>query len=172
MRRKRFEYTPNNSSFALNITSMTDMFTVLLVFLLQNYSASTIEVKLDNGVSLPISNTEKNPTESIQVNLSKSILKLGEKELTQLDNGRFNEKDLDKNDSNFIQPLFSALEEINKQNEELMKDPKNAEKVKSQEGKILIMADSSLSYQELRKVMYTASMAGFPQVKLATLVGN
>ena len=40
------------------------------------------------------------------------------------------------------------------------------------QGKILVKADQALPYGLLRKVMYTASMAGFPKMKMATVVGH
>jgi biopolymer transport protein ExbD len=37
---------------------------------------------------------------------------------------------------------------------------------------VILKAEASMPYNVIRKVMYTASMAGFPKMKLATVVGN
>ncbi|MGE0633168.1 MAG: ExbD/TolR family protein, partial [Pseudobdellovibrionaceae bacterium] len=54
----------------------------------------------------------------------------------------------------------------------LEKRAKAAEAEKQSYGQILVQADQELPYETLRKVMYTASMAGFPQLKMATIVGE
>lgn len=180
MRRKRFHHVPKNSTFALNITSMTDMFTVLLVFLLQSYTSSQIEVKMPNDIELPISNSERNPTQAVQLIITKNKILIDDREIASIENLNLKNSDLDKDDDNFIVPLFNALEDLNKKrlaSAQNTPDPKKTlteiEKEKAAEqGKILILADSSFSYQVVKKIMYTSSMAGFPQVRLATLAGN
>ncbi len=164
MARKR--YSPpkaNTSTFGLNITSMTDMFTILLVFLLQSYSTADVQVNPITGIDLPISNAEVNPVKSIEIALSKKALIYDGKEIATMDQNGFAAKDLDPNDPNFILPLFKQLDQI-------AQGQKEKKEVK--EGRILLQADSSLPYSVIRKVMYTASMAGFPQLKMATVVGN
>ena len=68
---------------------------------------------------------------------------------------------IDPNDNQFIKPLFDELMKVNKSNETLAKT-----------GKILLQADQNLPYATLRKIMYTASMAGFPNLKLITTVSE
>lgn len=167
--RRRYEANlKTNSTFGLNITSMTDMFTILLVFLLQTYSTSQVQIDPVAGVNLPKSTTDANPVESLKLSLSATELKLGDRSLASLKNADFAGADVDPNDTNFILPLFRELERISKEN--TAKADKKAPEI--EEGKILLQADQDLSYAVLRKVMYTASMAGFPKLKLATVVGE
>jgi biopolymer transport protein ExbD len=164
MRRRR--YQPNikkNSTFGLNITSMTDMFTILLVFLLQSYSTSDVEILPVKGMRLPSSNTPLNPVEGVKINLTKDKMLIDQKEIATLSNSDFERKDVDANDSNFILPLFQELDKMAKE----MKDKKYIS-----EGRVLLQADASMPYHTLRKVMYTASLAGFPQLKMVTTVGQ
>lgn len=161
-RRRRYEPVQRKSSFGLNITSMTDMFTILLVFLLQTYSTSQVHIDPEKNLRLPSSNTTANPVESIKVSISNDAIKIGETLITTVKNQDIESKDLDRNDSNFILPLFKALDDI----------AKKAETPAAKEGKILLQAEASLPYQTLRRVMYTASMAGFPQLKLVTIAGE
>ncbi len=45
MKRNRFRpEIKKNQSFALNITSMTDMFTIMLVFLLQSFASGEVQI--------------------------------------------------------------------------------------------------------------------------------
>lgn len=171
--RRRFEMRSGaNSTFGLNITSMTDMFTILLVFLLQSYSTSQVEINPVTGVSLPTSSTDANPVEGVRVSVSAMELKIGDRTIASLKDAQFLGADMDPNDSNFILPLFHELEKISKDN--AAKDIAKGEKKLAEvdEGRILLQADQSLNYAILRKVMYTASMAGFPKLKLATVVGD
>lgn len=157
--RKRYEFdTKKQSTFALNINSMTDMFTILLVFLLQTYSTSDVQVNIDQGQRLPSSTSQSSPVKSIQISLTKNELKISDQTIAKLVHEDFENKDISNSDSNFITPLFAELEKFAKD-----------EKLK---GNILMKADESLPYGVLRKVMYTASMAGFPNLKMATVVGQ
>ena len=165
-RRRRFELdVKNNSTFSLNITSMTDMFTLLLVFLLQNFSTSSVEIKPIDGLNLPVSNSYKNPVDVLQVSISLQDIRVSDKIVAKVANRQIASADVDPQDSNFIQPLFKELQER-------AKDPKAKKTDDEDNGQILVQADQNLPYQTLRKVMYTASMAGFPHVKLITVVGN
>lgn len=165
-RRRRFSLdVKQNSTFALNITSMTDMFTLLLVFLLQNFSTSSVEINPVIGMKLPVSNSYKNPVDILQVSVSMDEIRVADKVVATIKNRQIASVDIDPQDSNFIQPLFKMLQEH-------AKDPKAKKADDQDNGQILLQADQGLPYQTLRKVMYTASMAGFPHVKLITVVGN
>lgn len=160
-RRKRFELKKKNPSFSLNITSMTDMFTIMLVFLLQSFAAGEVQIDPVEGLRLPSSTTEKNPVDGVKISLSTKALLLDQKKLADIQNNSIESAAIDPKDSNFIKPLFDELSRINKENEKLAKT-----------GKVLFQADQDFPYATLRKVLYTASMAGFPNIKLVTTVGN
>lgn len=163
---RRQKYQPKlnkNSTFGLNITSLTDVFTILLVFLLQTYSTAEIDLKPDSDLRLPSSTTMISPTEAIRISLSKKELKLDENKIADIKNSDFSNADLEDTDKNFIKPLFAQLDKLAKE---------QADKPHIKDGKILLQADRELPYSTLRKVMYTASMAGFPQLKLITIVGD
>ena len=163
-RRSRFQpHVNKNSTFALNITSMTDMFTIMLVFLLQTFSTSDVQIIPENGMRLPASSSQSNPVEAIKLSLTKDALKIDQTKLADLRNTDFQPQDLEDKDTNFIKPLFNELDKLAKT---------SADKPYVKDGKILLQADRDVPYQTLRKVMYTASMAGFPQLKLVTLVGE
>lgn len=163
----RTRYIPTikrNQTFALNITSMTDMFTILLVFLLQTYSTNDVQLDLATGVRLPSSNTEKNPVDAIKISISPTELKMDQLKLANVENNNIEMNAIDKNDSNFIKPLFDELQKINAQTENKL--------IQNKIGKVLLQADEELPYSTVRKIMYTASMAGFPNLKLVTVSGN
>lgn len=162
-RRKRFDpKIKRNSTFLLNITSMTDMFTLLLVFLLQNFASSGVPLEPAKGVSLPASNSALNPVEGLKVTVSKDELRIDDRVIASLNSKQFQAKDLDPKDASFVPNLFNELNKL----------AENKDKDYLKEGRVLLQADASLPYETLRKVLYTASMAGFPQLKMVAMLGN
>ena len=154
----RTRYKPEikrNQTFTLNITSMTDMFTIMLVFLLQSFASGQVNIEPVAGLRLPSSNSDKNPIEGVKLSMSQSELRIDQKTLAQIKNNEVESSAVDPKDLNFIRPLFDELQKLN-----------------AKSGVVLLQADQELPYSTLRKVMYTASMAGFPNVKLVTSVSE
>ncbi|HRO67294.1 MAG TPA: biopolymer transporter ExbD [Pseudobdellovibrionaceae bacterium] len=162
-RRKRPNFGANRrSTFALNITSMTDMFTIMLVFLLQTFATADVQVEPVQGMRLPSSNSNLNPIEGVRLIVTKDELLIGEHKLATLKDKKFDIHDIDGADANFLPLLFNELDKL----------AKNSTDEHIKEGRILLQADASLPYDTLRKVLYTASMAGFPQLKMVAMLGN
>lgn len=160
----RSRYKPQikrSGAMTLNITSMTDMFTILLVFLLQNFAASQVDLEPISTLRLPASISDKNPITGVKLGLSQKELLIDRTKILDLNDKHFRKADLDENDVNFIPVLFNHLQNLNKEN------PKLAET-----GRVLLQADRDLDYDTLRKVLYTSSMAGFPNVKLVVQMGT
>lgn len=163
MRRRYQSPIKKNSSFTLNITSMTDMFTILLVFLLQNYSTSVVQIEPEKDLRLPSSASESNLVQGVKLILTKKYLKLDNKIIAEIESNDFKKSNLESNDQSFIKPLHAELTAI----AEKEKDKKFVN-----DGTILFQADRDLPYSTLKKVMYTSAMAGFPQLKLITIIGE
>ena len=109
-RRRRYQPPTNHSStFGLNITSMTDMFTILLVFLLQSYSSADVQIIPDKGQDLPLSSSEANPVRAVEVSITRTELKVADRVIASIQNDDFVKSDVDSNDSNFIPVLFKEL---------------------------------------------------------------
>lgn len=162
-RRKRFSFNTNRkSTFALNITSMTDMFTIMLVFLLQTFATADVQIEPKDGMRLPSSNSNLNPVEGVRLIVTQNDLLIGEQKIASLKDKKFDNHDIDGADPNFLPILFNELDKL----------AKNSTDEHIKEGRILLQADASLPYDTLRKVLYTASMAGFPQLKMVAMLSN
>lgn len=153
--RKKNYRIQSPKSFTLNITSMTDMFTILLVFLLQNYSVSEFNLEPVQGLKLPVSASMTNPTKSEQIHLTKNEIKIGDKIITKIES-------IDQQ-SIKIDSLYNAL--IN------LKET-NPDATWSKNGEIILNADREQNYKTIQKIMYTASIAGFPKLRLSALSGE
>lgn len=162
--------------FGLNISAMCDMFTILLVFLIQSYTVAEMQVLPEEGQVLPLSSSEANTIMSVEVSITNKELKIANRVIASVSESGIEKSAIDPNDSNFILPLYKELETMakeEKEKEELaVNDPAIQINKGITEGRILVKADSNLPYGMIRQIMYTASMAGFPKLKMATVVGE
>jgi len=62
----------------LNITAMMDMMTIILVFLLKSYSATSVNMASSGDVAPPISTTRLAPRDTVAVTVTRCSPRLGE----------------------------------------------------------------------------------------------
>lgn len=153
------------SSFKIQITSMVDMFVILLVFLLKSYSTSPVDIQPREGLRVPESNSSTEPVDVVKLIVATDGVFVEEKKIMELDKGRFMQGQIDANDSSFVRSLFEALDERAKHAKEISKVNEAFEF----DGKVFLQADRSLPYDVLQKIMYTSMMAGYSEVKLAVV---
>lgn len=147
----------------LMITSMMDMFTIILLFLLKSYSAEgSILTNADNLV-LPNSISKKKPKEvNIQVQVTEDMILIDNKPVTPTDDAR-NISDEDPDPT--IQKLFENLETAYAQEEEMVRlGVKN--KVT---GEIVVQMDKNIEFDVLFKVMNTCGKVGFNNMRFAVM---
>lgn len=153
------------SYFKIQITSMVDMFVILLVFLLKSYSTSPVNITPSDKLQLPISTSLKDPVEALKMVVSKAGIFVDDKKIVDLKEGSLDVKDVDASDTQFIRALYNALDEE-------AKKARNIASVNEEmefDGKVIMQAERSLPYELLRKVMYTSMMAGYSDVKIAVV---
>lgn len=162
---KKYMDKRSPSTFKIQITSMVDMFVILLVFLLKSYSTSPVQLSPGKDMTLPASTSTLDPIDVLKLQVSKNAIFVEDKKVADLKDGVIDVKDLDQNDTQFIRALYTELDaqanksrHIASQNTEVEFD-----------GKVIMQADRNLSYELLKKVMYTSMMAGYSDVKIAVL---
>ena len=151
------------SSFKIQITSMVDMFVILLVFLLKTYSTSPVNITPKVGMQIPESTATTDPVDVVKLIVSQDAVFVEDKKILDLDHGRLPAAMADSNDPSFIKALFAALDERARLAKSISKVNDSFEF----DGKVLMQADRALNYELLQKVMYTSMMAGYADVKLA-----
>ena len=152
----------------VDITSLLDILTILLVFLLQSYNSSGVVINVPKEIEIPKSSSETLNTFGVNVQVSKSQIWVDDKEVVNtesIDQGqRFDEG------GRRIIPLFNQLVKIKetiKQSEKLSPDAKKFSGVAN------LVIDKSLKYNYLKRVMYTCAAAGFKEFKFVVLAeGN
>lgn len=159
MRRARRQVRRESGTFSLNITSMCDMFTLLLVFLLQNYATAEFQVDIEKDMKLPLSNAMKDPVKVPQVVVTRDAVKIDGVVVATLNNGVPLPADMDPSNPKLLKPLFEALKG---------KAPVES----SPNDSVLLQADSRQTMTSLNPFLTTISAAGFAKVKLATVLGR
>ena len=153
------------ATFILQLTAMVDMFTILIVFLLKSYSTSAVNITPHEGLKLPYSSSYTQPVEALKLIVSTDGIYVDDKKIVPIKKGKIPNTEIDKKDPKFIRGLYKTLDKHAKKSEKIAK--KNEEhKFK---GQVVMQADSRLDYKLLRKVMYTSSLAGYADMKLATI---
>jgi biopolymer transport protein ExbD len=148
MPRKTFlKHEKKPQDMALQITSMADIFTIILIFLLKSYSMGALDVSLPKGMQLPRAQTSstKGETKILKVEVSESALTADGKAVTRMSAFSFPSSDLGQGQS---RSLGSALGQ-------------------AKDGKILVVADQRAPYETIRTVLATAASHGYTDVKLA-----
>jgi biopolymer transport protein ExbD len=156
LRRRRKHREPLDLS--LNITSLMDVLTVLLFFLLKSISVSATSQETMAGIRLPASDVKGQFEETVTVALSKDELRADGTLLMKLDHGRFSTLDISV-DQRTLLPLQQYLQEqFAKKNLIFKGSISNSE---LPPGKILIQADKELGFSALKYLLHTAAVTGY-----------
>jgi biopolymer transport protein ExbD len=143
----------NSSEVRLQLTSMMDMFTIILVFLLKTYSTHGQLINPSQNLTLPVSQTQHPPEVGLDVTVStRQIL--------------VNGKPVGQTETIGNQEQFLLLE----LQDELLKYADQAEEMEKNygvkfSGKVTIQGDKRLPYRYLMKVMYTCAQSKYPNMR-------
>ncbi len=160
---------------ALSLTAMVDMFTVLVVFLLQNYKTTGEIIILNKDIELPkASETRELKPANIVLISNKAIL------IDKLVVADFTEVKEQK--SWMINNLYTTMQSLFQERERSAKaDLQNAvNKVVSNirnnpdyepedVRKITLQADKNIDFLTIKKVMYTLTEAGASEINFAVI---
>jgi biopolymer transport protein ExbD len=151
----------------LNITAMMDMMTIILVFLLKSYQASTVNVTMTADLTVPQSTTQLNPQDNIGLTISMKEVLVGERRVIEIQNGIVPPaaKEGGKADSFYIGAVYEALKkEVDKQ-----KYIAQFNKAAPFTGRVNVVADKKIPYRTLMEVLYTAGQAELGEYKFMVM---
>jgi biopolymer transport protein TolR len=141
------------ASGSVNLISMMDILTVLLLFLLKSYSAGGEVMVPQPGVKLPESTAEEQPRQSLIVAIDGDAIKLGTERIASVAEVTASPE-----------PNIPALAE------RLPAAAHAPAGGAAEAGTVVtIQGDRNIEYALLRKVMYTLSQGGYGNVSLAVL---
>ncbi|MFQ5638551.1 MAG: ExbD/TolR family protein [bacterium] len=143
-------------SFTLRLTSMIDMFTILLVFLLQSFSAEGEIVSVSKDLELPKSTAQNPPKATPILVVTNDWIILDGKPVEKI-------SAIKGLDSVIINKLKRKLSEIRAFAEELGDLDANM----GFKGEITIQGDKEIPFDILKKIMFTCGQVGFNNMLLA-----
>ena len=148
-RKKRKEREAVGEIKELNITAMMDMMTIILVFLLKSYSATTVAMTASQDMRPPISTTRQTPRDTIAVTITPKSVMVGDRQVAQLEAGAIPPRYMQ---GRLVVPLDQALKkEVQKL--KFIAD-RNPNSPFSHE--LSVIADRKVPYDLLLTVLYTA----------------
>lgn len=133
----------------LNITSMMDMFTIILVFLLKSYSAEGQLITPAQGLVIPTSYTELAAKPALEIKVSELEIAVGDRVVADVKSALAQKEML-------IKSLVAVLKKERK-NAELLAESQG----KEFKGELVIQGDKNMSYKLLTRVMYSCGKAGY-----------
>lgn len=151
---KRKRHDTRETKVALNLTSMMDMFTILLVFLLKTYSTEGNLIQPSEYLTLPTSSVENPPEVALDVIVSKEWIMVHNDPVIRI-------REVESQDEFVIQPLYDMLQRYATE----AKKMEEAYGVKFS-GKVTIQGDKQLPFRTILKVMATCGQAEYPNMRL------
>ncbi len=149
---------------ALMLTSMLDILTTILFFLLKNYSTVISDFHVGKDITLPQSSALLPPAPALQLVVTQKEILLDDKPLAQIVNGDI-EKSALLADGVTIVPLAQELKEQKARSQYIA--TRNEDHTFT--GTLVLQADKTIPYHLLKKVIYTAGISDFVNLKLAVL---
>ena len=139
----------------LNLNSMMDMMTIILLFLLKTFSTTGQIMTASEDLKLPYSASIEQPKKELSISITRHSILVGSESIMSLE-------DLSPAD-NLIRPLYSRLSQLAKEADE---DEKRFGKPFTHE--VIVQADENTPFQILVKILYTCGQSQYNKLRLLT----
>jgi len=140
----------------LNITSLMDIVSIIVVYLLKSYGSDPVMITPTAGQKIPLSSADAPITDGVPVYVSTRAITFNNKRLVQLDDeGNVDPAALT---GHLIGPLYDAMAE-EAEKAKLMKEAQG----EVWSGRLILIGDQKLKFSTLVNVMYTAGRAEFAE---------
>jgi biopolymer transport protein ExbD len=136
--------------FRPQITSLVDVMTILLVFLIKNFSVDSDVVSPPSNVDLPLSTSQKPAQPRCAVTITKEEIIAGDRVVAKV-------ADVERSDSLVIEPLRAMMAALLPG---CMVD---------ENGSVVILCDKDVNFAVVKKVMSTCSKAGVVNYSILVL---
>ncbi len=148
---------------SLNITSMMDMFTIILLFLLKSYSSEGAILTNADNLVLPNSMSKKKPKEvNLQLAVTTEMILLDNQPVAPTEDAR---KIPQENPDPVVPELEEKLKGFLAQEEEMVKMGALNEVA----GKVIVQLDKNIEFDVMFKVMNTCGKSGYNNMNFAVM---
>lgn len=173
MKKPRRTETPG----PLNINSMMDMMTIILVFLLKSFSSEDVSVAPSDNLQLPFSTAQAAPKLAVNLVVEKNQVIVDGKPILQLGTADDPSKPGSKVPAvpetelqgQLLPKLFDVLQQKATDAKALGERAGGANKDLGFKGQILMQVDKDMPFNVVRTVMYTAGQAQFGEFKFVVI---
>ncbi len=173
-RRGRVGQNKRSAVAVLQVTAMVDLFTVLAVFLLQNYNTTGQVIQLNDEVTLPQAEAVKELMPSNVVVISKDQIKLNNEVVADYKAVKEQE---DWNIAGLDEMIKKSIEDGEEEKKSITNQIKQAVNQQAESladeidsfRKMTIQADEEVNFAAVKKVMYTVTAAGIYEINFAVL---
>jgi len=146
----------------VSLTSLMDILTCLLFFVLKSFVAGGEVTAPPPGLELPRSSAERPMTTSLVVAIDKGSILVGSERIASV-------QDAEAGPELLIAPLATRLEAARAQME-------NIRRLQGSDSTgtrmVTIQGDENIEFRVLQKVMYTLNQSGFQDIALAVIKGS
>lgn len=150
----------------LNINSLMDILTIMLVFLLKSYATDPINITPGPDLDIPKSTSLLQPAATVTITVAKSSIVVDNEPVSVVKDGKVEaSQKRGGEDAYFIIPLNKALVEAVEKKRRL----EAINPTVKFDGVATIVMDKETPYRLLTEVMYTAGQAEFSNFKFATI---
>lgn len=140
---------------SLQLTSLMDVVSIIVVYLLKSYGADPVLIMPTAGQKIPMSKADSPIQDGIPVYVSARSITFNNKKVVQLDeNGDIDPAAVQ---SHLIGPLYDAMAEEADKAKQLSANQGKEE----WSGRVILVGDQKLKFSTLVDVMYTAGRAEF-----------
>lgn len=146
----------DEESISLNIMPMLDIFSILILFLLMNFSTDPISHDLSEGLELPESATIASLDEIPAIIITPKHLVVNEKKIADIVDGEIARSAVTQGG---IKPLYDELKKLSEGNRLLQKE-------KQKNIALTVEVDKRHKFRLLKKVLLSAQQADFITFKL------
>jgi biopolymer transport protein ExbD len=157
-RERRWRQTAHSGG-SVNLISMMDVLTVLLLFLLKSHVAGGEVMVPPPGITLPASTAEKPPQSALVVAIDDDEILVASESVVSVAEA-LRGPDLE------IEALAAHLRGVRKQQDEIAR--LRGEKIAAQRG-ATIQGDRAIEFRVLQRVMYTLNQNGYESIALAVV---
>jgi len=148
-------------TMSLQITSMADIFTILLVFLLKGIASDAIQISPANATTLPTGIHSQSITEtSLQIEITKSDLLVEKEKIMSLDEIA---KQILKDET--IPTLTQKLEK-ERERQRFIAKTNDTVKISNQ---VIVLADQNVPFSMIKPILKTLAAQGYSEVKFAAI---
>jgi biopolymer transport protein ExbD len=151
---------PGRGHTRLRLTSMMDILTVLLLFLLKSFVVEGEAMTPVPGVDLPESTSDTTPRASVVIAIFDDAVMIDGEVVARIS------KAVASNDL-FIEPLADHLDAARETAIKIARRRGGSEE--DFDGRVSIQGDRAIEFAILQRVMYTCSASGFEDISLAVI---